>query len=79
MRIGLNTDFELIGIPGSFVEHSSQEQLRKDCGIDYKNTVRHFCSKTALDFRVPDSIGEPENAWRGLNPAAYEKIRYNDR
>ncbi len=36
----VNADIKLIGIPDKFIEHGSQEQLRKDCGLHYENVVR---------------------------------------
>jgi 1-deoxy-D-xylulose-5-phosphate synthase len=36
----VKADIELIGIPDEFIEHGSQDQLRKDCGLDCENIVR---------------------------------------
>jgi len=47
----VNADIRLIGIPDKFIEHGSQDQLRKDCGLHYENIVR---------------IGEALNAARRL-------------
>jgi 1-deoxy-D-xylulose-5-phosphate synthase len=33
-------DIRLLGIPDKFIEHGSQEQLRKDCGLDIENMVQ---------------------------------------
>lgn len=33
-------DIRLLGIPDKFIEHGSQEQLRKDCGLDIDNLVQ---------------------------------------
>jgi 1-deoxy-D-xylulose-5-phosphate synthase len=35
----VKADIKLIGIPDEFIEHGSQDQLRKDCGLDCENIV----------------------------------------
>jgi len=36
----VRADIKLIGIPDKFIEHGSQEQLRKDCGLHHENIVK---------------------------------------
>ena len=36
----VKADIKLIGIPDRFIEHGSQKQLRKDCGLDCESIVR---------------------------------------
>jgi len=36
----IKAEVRLIGIPDRFIEHGSQKQLRKDCGLDCKSIVR---------------------------------------
>ncbi|MCP4650136.1 MAG: 1-deoxy-D-xylulose-5-phosphate synthase [PVC group bacterium] len=35
----IKADIRLIAIPDKFIEHGDQNQLRKDCGLDYENIV----------------------------------------
>jgi 1-deoxy-D-xylulose-5-phosphate synthase len=36
----IKPDIKLMGIPDKFIEQGSQDQLRKDCGLDFENIVR---------------------------------------
>jgi 1-deoxy-D-xylulose-5-phosphate synthase len=36
----VKAETKLIGIPDRFIEHGSQKQLRKDCGLDCESIVR---------------------------------------
>ena len=36
----IKPDVKLMGIPDKFIEQGSQDQLRKDCGLDFENIVR---------------------------------------
>jgi 1-deoxy-D-xylulose-5-phosphate synthase len=36
----VRADLELIGLPDRFVEHGSQDELRRLCGLHYENIVR---------------------------------------
>ena len=36
----VKAEVKLIGIPDRFIEHGSQKQLRKNCGLDCESIVR---------------------------------------
>ena len=62
----IKADIELIGIPDNFIEHGSQEQLRKKCGISVENIVevgRRLIAHSDETWRI---LGRIHDAYPGL-------------
>jgi 1-deoxy-D-xylulose-5-phosphate synthase len=62
----IKADIKLVGIPDNFIEHGSQEQLRKQCGISVENIVEVGRRMIAHYDTTWPQLGHIQNAYFGL-------------